>query len=64
MLIYINHSIMYLFGPNDNFNLESSHAIPGLIRKLYNIVQENENTFTVMGTGKPFITIYIFIAFS
>lgn len=24
-----------VFGPNDNFNLESSHVIPGLIRKLH-----------------------------
>ncbi|CAH0549526.1 unnamed protein product [Brassicogethes aeneus] len=42
-----------VFGPHDNFNLESSHVIPGLIRKLNDIIQKGGNTFTVMGTGKP-----------
>ncbi|KRT80742.1 epimerase [Oryctes borbonicus] len=42
-----------VFGPYDNFNLESSHVIPGLIRKLYDIIQQGGNTFTVLGTGKP-----------
>nr|XP_022912456.1 GDP-L-fucose synthase [Onthophagus taurus] len=42
-----------VFGPFDNFNLESSHVIPGLIRKLYDIIQRNEDNFVVMGTGAP-----------
>ncbi|XP_018322066.1 GDP-L-fucose synthase-like [Agrilus planipennis] len=42
-----------VFGPHDNFNLESSHVIPGLIRKLYDIIQQGGDTFVVMGTGKP-----------
>lgn len=25
-----------VFGPHDNFNLENSHVIPGLIHKIYN----------------------------
>lgn len=29
-----------VFGPYDNFNLESSHVIPGLIRKLYNNIEK------------------------
>lgn len=32
-----------VFGPHDNFNLESSHVIPGLIRKLYDIIQKGGN---------------------
>nr|CAI5828240.1 unnamed protein product [Callosobruchus analis] len=48
-----------VFGPYDNYNLESSHVIPGLIRKLHDIIQNGNkmflggDTFTVMGTGKP-----------
>ncbi|VEN63246.1 unnamed protein product [Callosobruchus maculatus] len=42
-----------VFGPHDNYNLESSHVIPGLIRKLHDIIQNGGDTFTVMGTGKP-----------
>lgn len=29
-----------VFGPHDNYNLESSHVIPGLIRKLHDIIQK------------------------
>nr|XP_023015299.1 GDP-L-fucose synthase [Leptinotarsa decemlineata] len=42
-----------VFGPHDNYNLESSHVIPGLIRKLHDIMKTGGETFTVMGTGKP-----------
>lgn len=46
-----------VFGPFDNFNLDSSHVIPGLIRKLYDIMQKGDDhetqVFTVLGTGKP-----------
>lgn len=42
-----------VFGPHDNFNLESSHVIPGLIRKLFDIIQAGGDTFTVLGSGKP-----------
>lgn len=42
-----------IFGPFDNFNLQSSHVIPGLIRKLYDIIQNGGDKFTVMGTGRP-----------
>lgn len=31
-----------VFGPNDNFHLEASHVIPGLIRKLYDTIQKGE----------------------
>lgn len=48
-----------VFGPYDNFNLKSSHVIPGLMHKLYNVMhekedgQQNELIFEVAGTGKP-----------
>ncbi|KAF7283687.1 hypothetical protein GWI33_023183 [Rhynchophorus ferrugineus] len=42
-----------VFGPHDNYNPDSSHVIPGLIKKLFDVMQQNGETFTVMGTGKP-----------
>ncbi|KAL1140374.1 hypothetical protein AAG570_000306 [Ranatra chinensis] len=42
-----------VFGPYDNFDLQNSHVIPGLIRKLHAAVENESPTFVVMGTGKP-----------
>lgn len=41
-----------IYGPNDNFHLQNSHVIPGLIRKFYDAKKENRSV-TVMGTGSP-----------
>ena len=41
-----------LYGPRDNFNLESSHVIPALIRKFTEAVENNRRTVEVLGTGK------------
>jgi len=41
-----------IYGPNDNFDLNTSHVIPALIRKCYEAIQNN-TTFEVWGTGKP-----------
>eukprot|EP00760_Papus_ankaliazontas_P019043 PhM_4_TR17848/c0_g1_i1/m.69084/K02377/TSTA3, fcl; GDP-L-fucose synthase len=41
-----------IFGEHDNYNLEDSHVIPGLIHKCY-LAKQNNTPFTVMGTGKP-----------
>ena len=40
-----------LFGPKDNFDLESSHVIPGLIRKFVNAVKNRTPEVVVWGTG-------------
>ncbi|MGB5260749.1 MAG: GDP-L-fucose synthase, partial [Gammaproteobacteria bacterium] len=42
-----------LFGPEDNFDLESSHVLPALIRKFHEAKAGNEPTVTVWGSGKP-----------
>lgn len=42
-----------LFGPNDNYNLETSHVLPALIHKIHIAKQNGENSFSVWGTGKP-----------
>jgi GDP-L-fucose synthase len=42
-----------LYGPNDNFDLESSHVIPALIRKCVEARRSNAEFIEVWGTGKP-----------
>ncbi|AFZ45509.1 NAD-dependent epimerase/dehydratase [Halothece sp. PCC 7418] len=42
-----------LYGPEDNFNPESSHVIPALIRKVHEAQQKGENKFPVWGDGTP-----------
>jgi GDP-L-fucose synthase len=41
-----------IYGPYDNFNLENSHVIPGLIHKCY-IAKKMNKEFIVSGSGKP-----------
>jgi len=42
-----------LYGPGDNFDEESSHVIPALIRKCIEAVESGADKITVWGTGKP-----------
>jgi GDP-L-fucose synthase len=42
-----------LYGPNDNFDLNSSHVMPALIRKFHEAKNNNEAFVEVWGTGKP-----------
>jgi GDP-L-fucose synthase len=42
-----------LYGPNDNYDLNSSHVLPALIRKFYEAVKNGEPTVTLWGSGKP-----------
>ena len=43
-----------VYGPNDNFDLESSHVLPALIRKFHESKAEGRPSVTVWGSGKPF----------
>ena len=42
-----------LYGPNDNFDLESSHVLPALIRKFHEAKLQGRNEATIWGTGSP-----------
>ena len=42
-----------LYGPNDNFDLTSSHVIPALIAKFHAAKQERAPAVTIWGTGAP-----------
>jgi GDP-L-fucose synthase len=41
-----------LYGPNDNFDLNSSHVIPALIRKFHDAKLAGDSTVRVWGTGR------------
>ena len=43
-----------LYGPNDNYDLDTSHVLPALIHKIYKAKQNNDSSFTVWGSGKPY----------
>ena len=42
-----------LFGINDNYDLESSHFFPALIKKIYQAKKNNNKFIRVWGTGQP-----------
>ena len=42
-----------LYGPGDNFDLDSSHVIPALIRKCVEARQQGLPEISVWGTGRP-----------
>ena len=42
-----------LYGPNDNYDLNSSHVLPALIRKFHEAKINGEPTVTLWGSGKP-----------
>ncbi len=42
-----------LYGPGDNFDLETSHVIPALIRKAHLAKRENNPEMIIWGTGQP-----------
>lgn len=42
-----------LYGPRDNFDLETSHVIPAIIRKCLEAVKQGKDKILVWGTGKP-----------
>jgi GDP-L-fucose synthase len=42
-----------LYGPNDNFDLETSHVLPAMIRKFYEAKVAGRKEVEVWGTGKP-----------
>lgn len=42
-----------IFGKNDNYNLQNSHFIPALIRKISTAIKRKKNYIEVWGTGTP-----------
>jgi len=42
-----------LYGPQDNFDLESSHVLPALLRKFHQAAVAGDDTVKVWGSGRP-----------
>jgi GDP-L-fucose synthase len=42
-----------MYGPNDNFDLQTSHVLPALMRKFHNAKKNNAPAVTLWGSGKP-----------
>jgi GDP-L-fucose synthase len=50
---YISVMPTNLYGPNDNYDPQSSHVLPALIRKFHIAKKENLPTVEIWGTGSP-----------
>jgi GDP-L-fucose synthase len=50
---YISVMPTNLYGPNDNFDLESSHVLPALIRKFHEAKIQGKSEVEIWGTGTP-----------
>jgi GDP-L-fucose synthase len=42
-----------LYGPGDNFSLQTSHVLPALLRKIHDAKERGLSEVEVWGTGKP-----------
>jgi len=50
---YISAMPTNLYGPNDNFDLGSSHVLPALIRKFYDAKESGAGDVEIWGSGRP-----------
>ena len=50
---YVSLMPTNLYGPNDNFDLETSHVLPALIRKFHEAKQNDNAPVTLWGSGSP-----------
>ncbi|WP_238751174.1 GDP-L-fucose synthase [Neolewinella maritima] len=50
---YISVMPTNLYGPNDNYNLETSHVLPALIRKFHEAKKAGTEEVVMWGTGSP-----------
>ena len=42
-----------LYGPGDNYDLESSHVLPAMLRKMHEAKREGRQSVAIWGTGSP-----------
>ena len=50
---YVSLMPTNLYGPNDNFDLKSSHVLPAMIRKFHEAKMDNNRSVTLWGSGSP-----------
>jgi GDP-L-fucose synthase len=50
---YISAMPTNLYGPGDNYHLQNSHVIPGLLRRFHEAKERGDISVTIWGSGKP-----------
>ena len=50
---YVSLMPTNLYGPNDNFDLKTSHVFPAMLRKFHEAKENNHSKVTLWGSGKP-----------
>ena len=50
---YVSLMPTNLYGPNDNFDLKTSHVLPAMIRKFHEAKMDNHSSVTLWGSGSP-----------
>ena len=58
---YVSLMPTNLYGPNDNFNLETSHVMPAIMRKFHEAKIQGKESVTLWGSGSPkreFLHVY------
>ena len=50
---YVSAMPTNLYGPNDNYDLNTSHVLPALIRKAHEAKLREDTQYTVWGSGRP-----------
>ena len=50
---YVSAMPTNLYGPNDNYDLQTSHVLPALIRKAHEAKQRGDTEYVVWGSGTP-----------
>ena len=50
---YVSLMPTNLYGPNDNFDLKTSHVLPAMIRKFHEAKENNHAKVTLWGSGSP-----------
>ena len=50
---YVSVMPTNLYGPNDNYDLATSHVLPALIRKAHEAMQRGDSEYVVWGSGTP-----------
>lgn len=50
---YVSVMPTNLYGPNDNYDLETSHVLPALIRKAHEARERGDREYVVWGSGTP-----------
>lgn len=49
---FVSCMLPNMYGPGDNFNLETSHVLPAILVKIYQAKKEGRDSVSIWGTGK------------